>query len=127
MAKKTIPKEQWIQTPVVLKATAGLRLLPQEKAKALLDEVRLSLFLRQFGRETNHPKGMQTTLCARQRERKTGNVREKRNQYCAKAAVLRLSGVEGTQMPFELSYSTPPHQPHLWFLACPVSDNFAQD
>ncbi|KAI2654565.1 Ectonucleoside triphosphate diphosphohydrolase 5 [Labeo rohita] len=40
VAKKTIPKEQWIQTPVVLKATAGLRLLPQEKAKALLDEVK---------------------------------------------------------------------------------------
>uniref|UniRef100_A0A8C1FVV9 nucleoside diphosphate phosphatase n=1 Tax=Cyprinus carpio TaxID=7962 RepID=A0A8C1FVV9_CYPCA len=40
VAKKTIPKEQWIQTPVVLKATAGLRLLPQEKAKALLNEVK---------------------------------------------------------------------------------------
>uniref|UniRef100_A0A672N608 nucleoside diphosphate phosphatase n=1 Tax=Sinocyclocheilus grahami TaxID=75366 RepID=A0A672N608_SINGR len=40
VAKKTIPKEQWIQTPVVLKATAGLRLLPQEKAKTLLNEVK---------------------------------------------------------------------------------------
>lgn len=77
MAKKTIPKEQWIQTPVVLKATAGLRLLPQEKAKALLDEVRLSLFLRQLGRETNHPKGMQTTLCARQRESKKDRKRKR--------------------------------------------------
>uniref|UniRef100_A0A8B9K6M1 nucleoside diphosphate phosphatase n=1 Tax=Astyanax mexicanus TaxID=7994 RepID=A0A8B9K6M1_ASTMX len=40
VAKKTIPKEEWRQTPVVLKATAGLRLLPVEKARALLDEVK---------------------------------------------------------------------------------------
>ncbi|XP_017567265.1 ectonucleoside triphosphate diphosphohydrolase 5 [Pygocentrus nattereri] len=40
VAKKTVPKEEWRQTPVVLKATAGLRLLPEEKAKALLDEVK---------------------------------------------------------------------------------------
>ncbi|XP_067099586.1 ectonucleoside triphosphate diphosphohydrolase 5 [Osmerus mordax] len=40
IAKKTVPEEEWKQTPVVLKATAGLRLLPVEKANALLDEVR---------------------------------------------------------------------------------------
>ncbi|KAM3870733.1 ectonucleoside triphosphate diphosphohydrolase 5 [Diretmus argenteus] len=40
IAKKTIPEEEWKQTPVVLKATAGLRLLPVDKANALLDEVR---------------------------------------------------------------------------------------
>ncbi|KAG9336447.1 hypothetical protein JZ751_002794 [Albula glossodonta] len=40
LAKKTVPRHEWKRTPVVLKATAGLRLLPEEKAKALLDEVR---------------------------------------------------------------------------------------
>uniref|UniRef100_A0A8C7DEH6 nucleoside diphosphate phosphatase n=1 Tax=Oncorhynchus kisutch TaxID=8019 RepID=A0A8C7DEH6_ONCKI len=40
VAKKTVPEDEWKQTPVVLKATAGLRLLPKEKANALLDEVR---------------------------------------------------------------------------------------
>ncbi|XP_076834246.1 ectonucleoside triphosphate diphosphohydrolase 5 [Brachyhypopomus gauderio] len=40
VAKKTIPKEEWSRTPVVLKATAGLRLLPAEKASVLLDEVK---------------------------------------------------------------------------------------
>jgi len=82
VAKKTIPKEEWIQTPVVLKATAGLRLLPQEKAKALLDEVRLPLFLRHFGKETNHPKGMQTTLCARQRKKDRKRKREEKPILC---------------------------------------------
>lgn len=70
VAKKTIPKEQWIQTPVVLKATAGLRLLPQEKAKALLNEVRFSLFHRQFSRETNHPKGINHVVCEKERQEK---------------------------------------------------------
>lgn len=40
IAKKTVPEEEWSRTPVVLKATAGLRLLPEDKAKALLNEVR---------------------------------------------------------------------------------------
>ncbi|XP_077477134.1 ectonucleoside triphosphate diphosphohydrolase 5 [Stigmatopora argus] len=40
IAKKTVPEEEWERTPVVLKATAGLRLLPEDKAKALLNEVR---------------------------------------------------------------------------------------
>ncbi|KAM3595054.1 uncharacterized protein V6R79_017695 [Siganus canaliculatus] len=40
IAKKTVPEEDWVRTPVVLKATAGLRLLPQDKADALLKEVR---------------------------------------------------------------------------------------
>lgn len=39
VAKKTIPKEDWWQTPVLLKATAGLRLMPQEKAQGLLEQV----------------------------------------------------------------------------------------
>uniref|UniRef100_A0A671UD36 nucleoside diphosphate phosphatase n=1 Tax=Sparus aurata TaxID=8175 RepID=A0A671UD36_SPAAU len=40
IAKKTVPEEEWHRTPVVLKATAGLRLLPEDKAHALLKEVR---------------------------------------------------------------------------------------
>ncbi|KAG7238562.1 hypothetical protein INR49_030835 [Caranx melampygus] len=40
IAKKTVPEEDWRRTPVVLKATAGLRLLPEDKANALLKEVR---------------------------------------------------------------------------------------
>lgn len=39
IAKKTIPHSEWRKTPVVLKATAGLRLLPEHKARAILDEV----------------------------------------------------------------------------------------
>lgn len=51
IAKKTVPEGDWHRTPVVLKATAGLRLLPEDKANALLKEVRpVSLSaLRQFG------------------------------------------------------------------------------
>ncbi|CAJ1057613.1 ectonucleoside triphosphate diphosphohydrolase 6 isoform X1 [Xyrichtys novacula] len=44
VAKSSIPPSVWNITPVVLKATAGLRLLPGEKAKDLLDQVR-ALFL----------------------------------------------------------------------------------
>ncbi|KAF0044419.1 hypothetical protein F2P81_003577 [Scophthalmus maximus] len=40
IAKKTVPEDEWKRTPVVLKATAGLRLLPEDKASALLKEVR---------------------------------------------------------------------------------------
>ncbi|OBS77463.1 hypothetical protein A6R68_16062 [Neotoma lepida] len=39
MAKDSIPRSHWKRTPVVLKATAGLRLLPEQKAQALLLEV----------------------------------------------------------------------------------------
>lgn len=39
-AKKEIPKEYWGKTPLVLRATAGLRLLPQEKAENLLNSIR---------------------------------------------------------------------------------------
>ncbi|KAL2082155.1 hypothetical protein ACEWY4_021973 [Coilia grayii] len=39
VAKKTVPRLEWKRTPVVLRATAGLRLLPPKKAQALLDEV----------------------------------------------------------------------------------------
>ncbi|XP_039639108.1 ectonucleoside triphosphate diphosphohydrolase 6 isoform X2 [Perca fluviatilis] len=40
VAKSSIPLSSWNATPVVLKATAGLRLLPGDKAKHLLDTVR---------------------------------------------------------------------------------------
>ncbi|KAF4017636.1 hypothetical protein G4228_009257 [Cervus hanglu yarkandensis] len=40
VAKDSIPPSHWKRTPVVLKATAGLRLLPEEKAEALLFEVK---------------------------------------------------------------------------------------
>ncbi|KAM7164163.1 nucleoside diphosphate phosphatase ENTPD5 isoform 3-T8 [Macrochelys suwanniensis] len=40
MAKEAVPRSHWKETPVVLKATAGLRLLPEPKAQALLSEVR---------------------------------------------------------------------------------------
>lgn len=40
IAKKTVPEEEWKRTPVVLRATAGLRLLPQDKASRLLKEVK---------------------------------------------------------------------------------------
>ncbi|XP_072480993.1 nucleoside diphosphate phosphatase ENTPD5 isoform X1 [Notamacropus eugenii] len=39
IAKESIPQSHWRRTPVVLKATAGLRLLPDHKAQALLFEV----------------------------------------------------------------------------------------
>ncbi|KAM7395672.1 hypothetical protein PAMA_007102 [Pampus argenteus] len=39
VAKKTVPRLEWKRTPVVLRATAGLRLLATEKAQALLDQV----------------------------------------------------------------------------------------
>ncbi|XP_072313317.1 ectonucleoside triphosphate diphosphohydrolase 5 [Eucyclogobius newberryi] len=40
IAKKTVPEEDWKRTPVVLRATAGLRLLPHDKALVLLKEVK---------------------------------------------------------------------------------------
>lgn len=39
VAKRTVPRVEWKRTPVVLRATAGLRLLPKQKAHALLDQV----------------------------------------------------------------------------------------
>ncbi|XP_068159286.1 ectonucleoside triphosphate diphosphohydrolase 5 isoform X2 [Drosophila tropicalis] len=39
-ARAFIPKEHWSSTPLVLKATAGLRLLPASKAENLLNAVR---------------------------------------------------------------------------------------
>lgn len=41
VAKEEVPMELWKFTPLVLKATAGLRLLPGEKAQKLLDKVLL--------------------------------------------------------------------------------------
>ena len=38
-AKVFIPQENWATTPVSLKATAGLRLLPKAKADAILEAV----------------------------------------------------------------------------------------
>ncbi|XP_007892535.1 ectonucleoside triphosphate diphosphohydrolase 6 [Callorhinchus milii] len=40
VAKNSIPSDFWANTPVALKATAGLRLLPAEKAEGLLDKVK---------------------------------------------------------------------------------------
>ncbi|KAG8534610.1 hypothetical protein GDO81_019014, partial [Engystomops pustulosus] len=40
LAQGSIPPTQWKKTPLVLKATAGLRLLPEHQAEALLSEVR---------------------------------------------------------------------------------------
>nr|XP_033808429.1 ectonucleoside triphosphate diphosphohydrolase 5 isoform X6 [Geotrypetes seraphini] len=40
VAKNAVPSSHWRKTPVVLKATAGLRLLPEKKALALLSEVK---------------------------------------------------------------------------------------
>lgn len=38
-AKAFIPQDKWASTPIALKATAGLRLLPKEKADAILEAV----------------------------------------------------------------------------------------
>ncbi len=43
VAKKTVPAVEWKRTPVLFRATAGLRLLPPAKALALLEEVQLAL------------------------------------------------------------------------------------
>ncbi|XP_059212391.1 ectonucleoside triphosphate diphosphohydrolase 5-like isoform X1 [Centropristis striata] len=39
VAKKTVPRLEWKRTPLILRATAGLRLLAVEKAQALLVQV----------------------------------------------------------------------------------------
>ncbi len=44
-AKQVIPARLWNETPIALKATAGLRLLPGDKSKAILSEVCLSNML----------------------------------------------------------------------------------
>lgn len=43
VAKQDIPFDFWKATPLVLKATAGLRLLPGEKAQKLLQKVILPI------------------------------------------------------------------------------------
>ncbi|RXN38293.1 ectonucleoside triphosphate diphosphohydrolase 6-like isoform X1 [Labeo rohita] len=40
IAKETVPETLWSSSPVMLRATAGLRLLPGEKATILLDKVK---------------------------------------------------------------------------------------
>lgn len=40
VAKKVIPQSKWMSTPIVLKATAGLRLLPGKKSQIILDQVK---------------------------------------------------------------------------------------
>ncbi|XP_068565069.1 ectonucleoside triphosphate diphosphohydrolase 5 isoform X2 [Cebidichthys violaceus] len=39
VAKKTVPRLEWKRTPLVLRATAGLRLLAADKARVLLEQV----------------------------------------------------------------------------------------
>ena len=39
-AKERIPAKYWSKTPITLKATAGLRLLPQEESEAIIKEVK---------------------------------------------------------------------------------------
>lgn len=39
-AQNFVPKDAWPSTPIALRATAGLRLLPPQKAEGLLNEVR---------------------------------------------------------------------------------------
>ncbi|KAK7907240.1 hypothetical protein WMY93_015852 [Mugilogobius chulae] len=39
VAKRTVPRVEWKRTAVILRATAGLRLLPKQKAQALLEQV----------------------------------------------------------------------------------------
>lgn len=41
VAQSTVPTSMWSSTPVLLRATAGLRLLPERKAQDLLDTVSL--------------------------------------------------------------------------------------
>lgn len=43
VAKQDVPFDFWKATPLVLKATAGLRLLPGEKAQKLLQKVILPI------------------------------------------------------------------------------------
>ena len=38
-ARETVPEESWQHTPLALKATAGLRLLPELEAEAILEKV----------------------------------------------------------------------------------------
>jgi ectonucleoside triphosphate diphosphohydrolase 5/6 len=38
-ARDIVPPNMWMHTPLTLKATAGLRLLPDDKADRILDEV----------------------------------------------------------------------------------------
>lgn len=40
-AKDFVPQSQWSKTPLALRATAGLRLLPPQQADALIDEVKV--------------------------------------------------------------------------------------
>lgn len=47
-AKTRIPREEWKHTPITLKATAGLRLLPKEKSEAIINEVRSVLMASGF-------------------------------------------------------------------------------
>ena len=39
-AKQHVPTEYWSRTPITLKATAGLRLLPKAEGDAILEVVR---------------------------------------------------------------------------------------
>uniref|UniRef100_A0A9J8BYI4 Ectonucleoside triphosphate diphosphohydrolase 6 n=2 Tax=Cyprinus carpio TaxID=7962 RepID=A0A9J8BYI4_CYPCA len=49
VARDTIPETLWSSSPLILRATAGLRLLPGEKATILLDKVREPLVANYLG------------------------------------------------------------------------------
>ncbi|XP_041469600.1 ectonucleoside triphosphate diphosphohydrolase 5-like isoform X1 [Lytechinus variegatus] len=57
VALRSIPFSHWSTTPVALKATAGLRLIPERKAKALLNEV-----YAMFKRSSFHVETPETTV-----------------------------------------------------------------
>jgi len=78
VARKTVPRLEWKRTPLVLRATAGLRLLAAEKARVLLEQV---------GRERN---ATHTELNATHTE-----TRDTPSRPLSKSAVLYLRGRRG--------------------------------
>uniref|UniRef100_A0A674HD35 nucleoside diphosphate phosphatase n=1 Tax=Taeniopygia guttata TaxID=59729 RepID=A0A674HD35_TAEGU len=58
MAVDAVPPHLWKKTPVVLKATAGLRLLSEEKAQALLSEVTVNFLTGQLSGQNQQTVGI---------------------------------------------------------------------
>lgn len=53
-AKQRIPEKYWSFTPITLKATAGLRLLPKDQSEAIINEVTAVLQKSGFKPDPNH-------------------------------------------------------------------------